>query len=1834
MALVLSSAPYETGGADGFATGNFQYFKQLYEDIRAEISQAAAASEAPSKSLHTILSHARPDLLYPLKAPPRSEEAKRIVGTGNVILDGRSFRLGSDLVKQTLDVSEVLQINELAAANLVKFSLAQRSRYLDEEVPEIAQIIFFSERRYLLLSLLTLIKARNSYVINEPTKQLIIKFTNDLLISGLTANLLSLSFKILEEVRNAKPEDLTSSKNEERQMLAENLFYIYYQTLGTSKDTLNLLKLLNESTSLTHTKRKDSNYKASNSEVQTNYTLLLSVLCALDPKNPLMNPVTGETSTNAVEAESEFIRSFNGEVAGRQWDDTRSQNAVLMVWSQFLQYADKSPLPETAFEEHTGRSIKEGIACLTSVVLSDPFAIDTENLEIYAVVIQDVIILLIQTIPYWVNITNQPGFLLNSFMSLIAAVHQDRPEACRLFWSNQPQPQLTAFIRIISDRLGEGLFVPYLKMLAALASGPESANYVFHLVKSGMSKIVHWDHFFSAFEKYLNEYREPSPQEQQFYHQPARRKIRDEDIEALEAILQLMQQVLKNNPQNRTLMFENPQWRSLDHLFGLLACPVQSSLKAELTLAIAAFAKSSEIATKIWMYLEFQQVLATVPTTGVPKEGIRYELEEVEANMETYPYITAFMTLIAELLNHPVPPNLGSPNRTPGFLPYLAFILQNVFLKFDTRAYRDQSEMWKVGVNALRILYKVLTRYELVQSDFVDATVEVQGRSLPMPKSAGFELMKNLLSGGPTLAKLLWIVEQAASWLRDSRSDASGTLFEECTLLSLQIIEHVQRAEVRFMEALKTFNNTALVTSIDRYLVQSRSPAINIALLVDYPRDPKISLCAIKILHRLSISERRLVSIFEEIGAGRYEIMRAFAEKLEREDDTENDEVDLLGDPQTSSARLAIVQLLQDNLAAPAPNLAHLLLGFALESIPESDLESLSIVTCLHTITEMLSKPNFCRQSPALAEGCYQLVYKLCANALTGLATLRFLRSRDFFVRQLHLLPTSLHPENVINQLRQRGWLYKTIALELHASSSIEHRQSLLSVLYGNEYLREEDEIPEDGDMNDNYGSSRMQIFEMLDAVTFPLSDPPILKRSTFANVQVESCYLPNSQIIDMKKLHSLLLQEKQRFDYNMAIGIQEQINDEIRSILKNAAIRNNFTEKYLGQRLAFTSWKQILEITLIQCYDYLRTSGKESVLYELLDNLLQKQNSEETRIQIASLIAETVAVLLHKLREQKRYLANITAAEATASGLAATGRDLPVDQLLSILHGIITGILRTGALQSMRGHLYMALLNFLQFTHKTPAFFTDQFVDNAQRVWFQQELELQSRHLEDGTFTVLSAAGTKLIKVVCDDASDSVQIWQSLAFATLDILMQHDRKHEWLMYLATSGYLAHFINTFKSKEDQLLAVLRPNTDMLKPLFVYESMMSFLLHVAQTARGAHTLADLGFVRNLTSCNFVDHRPEDTYHSMENEWLPSVLQRYDQLLFPILRILVAMMTSLPRNQDLAIKIVDFVDVHSELFFTLLKDRSPVITESTLYTLFLSTSLFYQLAVHNDIVEQKLSSKAPKFEALMVNLLRKYSVKERWEKYTKNKRTLGDEQRFKCTKQSMEALVLNICRNVVFYCRILSDSPFERIIFTPKVNEGFQNEQYQDFLTTRGKPSLAIVIGFLKSSIDYFFKASREQQSLRAKLHHQNELSHEDENTLAQQMHVDTDDMGLPADQRRHLVQKRLLEIVNEKTESVGCLLYTIENLLYLLLRHLQFFFSSNAANRRATLASELLTSNELADLKQEVSDSLSQIQAGQTESTLNVLTKLEEVANPQKSGIIYVNVRQLKELLRR
>ena len=103
------------------------------------------------------------------------------------------------------------------------------------------------------------------------------------------------------------------------------------------------------------------------------------------------------------------------------------------------------------------------------------------------------------------------------------------------------------------------------------------------------------------------------------------------------------------------------------------------------------------------------QILPTVSSSLHQQPGgIQVELDEVEARNEDFPMTLAFLELMNMLTDNPIPAGLGAGYRVPGFQPYLDFLRDSVFLKFNTRAYKkpEQKVNFYLSSNFMTVLKK------------------------------------------------------------------------------------------------------------------------------------------------------------------------------------------------------------------------------------------------------------------------------------------------------------------------------------------------------------------------------------------------------------------------------------------------------------------------------------------------------------------------------------------------------------------------------------------------------------------------------------------------------------------------------------------------------------------------------------------------------------------------------------------------------------------------------------------------------------------------------------------------------------------------------------------------------------------------------------------------------------------------------------------------------------------------------------------------------------------------------------------------------------------------
>uniref|UniRef100_A0A8C3XL45 Nucleoporin 205 n=1 Tax=Chelydra serpentina TaxID=8475 RepID=A0A8C3XL45_CHESE len=875
--------------------------------------------------------------------------------------------------------------------------------------------------------------------------------------------------------------------------------------------------------------------------------------------------------------------------------------------------------------------------------------------------------------------------------SYLGVAHQRPP---------QRQVVLSKFVRQMGDLLPSTIYIPYLKMLRGLASGPQCAHYCFSLLKvNGSSHAeniqgtggspVSWEHFFRSLMLYHEHLRKDLPSADSVQYRPLPlRGITQKEQDGLISFLQLTTTIVKWSENARLALCEHPQWTPVIVILGLLQCSIPPILKAELLENLTAFGKSPEIAASLWQSLEYAQILQTVRAPGQRQAtGIEVELNEVESRCEEYPLTRAFCQLISTLVESSFPSNLGAGLRPPGFDPYLQFLRDTVFLRFRTRAYRIAAEKWEVAEVVLEVFYKLLRDYEPQLEDFADQYVELQGEEIIAHKPPGFSLMYHLLNESPMLELSLSLLEEGVKQLDTYAPFPGKTHLEKAVQYCLALLNLTLQKENLFMDLLRESHLSLIVTPLEQ-LLQGINPrtkkadnVVNIARYLYHGNsNPELAFESAKILCCISCNSNiqiKLVGDFTHDQSISQKLMAGFVECLDNEDAEEliNPEDDLESEKKQSriyhETKIHILNLLITSLECSPPNLALYFLGYELKKpVSTTNLQDPGVLgcprTCLHAILNILEKgtetrtgPTAVQESPHLAELCYQVIYQLCACSDTSGPTMRYLRtSQDFLFSQLQHLPFSIK-EHEISALNQMSWLMKTASIELRVTSlnrQRSHTQRLLHLLLDDmpvkPYLADGEGGMEDESRSisaflhiDTASKVRRKILSILDSIDFSQEIPEPLQLDFFDRTQIEqviaNCEHKNARgqvICNVKYLHRVLVAEVNALPGMAAIGQRPLLMEEINTILQYVVERNKLLQCLHAKRHALESWRQLVEIILTACpQDLIQAEDRQLIIRDLLQDVHDKILDDDAAQELMPVVAGAVFTLTAHLSQSVR---------------------------------------------------------------------------------------------------------------------------------------------------------------------------------------------------------------------------------------------------------------------------------------------------------------------------------------------------------------------------------------------------------------------------------------------------------------------------------------------------------------------------------------------------------------------------------------------------------------------
>lgn len=1153
--------------------------------------------------------------------------------------------------------------------------------------------------------------------------------------------------------------------------------------------------------------------------------------------------------------------------------------------------------------------------------------------------------------------------------------------------------------------------------------------------------------------------------------------------------------------------------------------------------------------------------------------------------MEEYPLSRGFLILLDVLTDAGIPRTLGAGPRIPGFDPYLNFIVTSVFLKFLSRPYKRPEEKWQMASLCLKLFEKFLLRYEPNATDSVADDAAASFNSPP-----GYHLMLQLNTKSDLLNLLVFIVDEGCRLFGQYTPFVGRRLLEECTLRCLNVFERALVLQAKFFETLSGHTTPKLLTGLAKLLMtinpRSGKPdcCVTIAKYAGFQTYlPQHALTAVKLLLHVTESPilhsqfTNILFVSDDVTL----IKNNFVECLE------------ITQAQTSDVYIetkeTILRLMEQCLPYATPNLTHFLLGFDLNrDISKMQFQYPGVLqfprTCLHSLLGIL-KSTFiapANTTSSLLETAYRLLYLLVSDGKTSEPVLKLLRmDPKFFREHLHFCAAKMNRGT--SDLNQLSWLLQTVAVEVKVTCLqnqmfyLKQLTNLLVDMPPVEVDRKVDifelappaSITHDGDnlyiyARDKVDNLLINLISHFDFNVTAVEEP----RYDYFDVKalesiLEQCELDSKpKLIDVKKLHQILIEELNNLQGNIAVGQRQAILEEIQKVLMYAVSLNELKTTRYSMVCFVNGWSELVEV-LVSCLPIETLSLKEQQIVDmqLLDALLNKALKIELLPEIAVILSATAMTLLANLRH--RYQRELKSVQMKTPSVLEANEKL----IKSILKHLLQWLMQTGvADQTIRAYLYSALVYILHLvsiktTKREIAFHENVNATFVSRLDSSKTPENSNKHLMNTVFEVLSLFGEKFVETVAQDCVGSHNVCKLLAMSVFSLLVEFNGMINWIVFVSGKGYLRHILESiFKSDED-LIALLDPSQQDGRALFIYEARMALLTRITTARVGAELLLEQKLFSFLSNMKIFAQHPEirrSDYgeEDYENLTLP-VSVKYIRVWLPTFHVCNSILTSLGTdNQSAVSQITQYFLNQLNIVEMVLRAGNPSLSRWSLKELAALTSVIARTA-HNDLLgvldneieSQNIRMLLFRVQKLMLSLLPKFVLNN----HVIKEGLKGAESSFKTSKRLL--IVMQIIANLLLYCRnVIANHGIDHsavgVIFQPTLakdhHHGFMDYSVQN-------PSLGVIFEHLIHTVRYQQQERHTLSYLRKCYNQVPKMS----SAELKECLKEVEEMSNIRLAREHAMLIITEKLRSKQLEMEYCA-FIIEHCLYIVWTHLDYF----------------------------------------------------------------------------
>lgn len=1250
---------------------------------------------------------------------------------------------------------------------------------------------------------------------------------------------------------------------------------------------------------------------------------------------------------------------------------------------------------------------------------------------------------------------DKQGNELVDIVAFIANLIDKVPDISDWFWAAENANACKMVLEKVSNAAEKNndMFKVLLRLLAALAKGSEhSAEATYYFVNKISVARFSWNYFFYTLQRYPG----------YFSNQEVRAKIKvlaPQEVDGIVAILKLIQSVAAVESV-RVMMYQNQQWLIVQTLFNLLSCPICTTLKGALMKTIAMFGRSKQLAMSIWQNLEDCQVLVTHTT---PKSqtvsyadisnshggafgdsaktqqafgamgGIRYELEQVESLDHLYPSSCGFVALLHDLIvdAKSLPCDLGSGMRHPGPYPYLDFVTQQLFMHYDTRQYKHESEKYYIASGVLSMYLHMLREYtklgislNQIKNDLQDGWVEApmsfgsetQTRQVAKRKTIGFQLMVDILTDSPLLRKILDVLlvddndidalqgslltvskVEFARVLRnkgtlDKTATANAaTLKERSVVFALELLLLVLRQQATFITYCRQSTDAVIpVEPLGSILLRlSHRYITNIVLYTAYNRVPYIGILAANVLRTISlqVSPTALSSALRDSSCSEA-ILKGFSRVLQEasnESDSKPNTVEIKNNS-IENARQRVQCLFERDT-----------------SEEESSSKSALVCRLAFSVFEILihnlkySEDSIAQYLLGFSESGQMSTSTNCMGSIIELASIpSFILSnaklaeacfhvlyclcRHAKIAQATMNYLQTEGNFVIDHLRSISQYFSTDGTDERFVHISNIRSCILGIVgrrlhfYCSQSPQKIPQIREEIELLLSGSENEMSLMiDLLYSSTPALAAPsmPHVPSFTTKIMQVaESCAVNN--MADEPGFHSFLTVDVSKFAGDLKIAFQgtafTAADNDI--VLGWASEYNLYSRRIAAEKNALASWNLLLEVILVECRPAIGHNSYITigVLFKLLVALLQNMNRSSDDLGAPVHSSELMVKVAYILI---RIICSIREISLESNCYLDTDQScLAINAMVQATRYSPAYSGDTGSARITRKYLYTCILHFFRYVESYPSNSKENILSLKQ--------------------VLVIACTEKVIETICHDAEEEFDT--CICMSMLEKLLLEGVKDAELSIkvLCSQGYLKKYLCIFRHLSSLYSNIVYPMSNETKERFergsfIFESTLALFIRLAQHSKmAANTLVEYGIMQHMMDSTFL---PRLGSSSTEFNSLFDTQNIILPLWTSMLRLLSSLCTSLSLHRGFADQVCDFLSHFSKRISGTFKEHiqqltpkeSNIVPLDSLRTVVYLSHVWSFAASFPNLLDSKLgASKVSKFSLQMNHLLYLYGA----------------------------------------------------------------------------------------------------------------------------------------------------------------------------------------------------------------------------------------------------------------